>query len=634
MKAAARGAVLVAGALLAACAADGPQALHDTTQVSGTVKQVDFFALPFPTDLRLGSDGKINLDGFPSGLSAEVDRYVGAFNHRLAGWGTQSAIYFRFSAPLDARTLPDAAGSLAESASVQVIDVTPGSPDFDHRQAIVAVFHPTAGDYIGANWLSVRPVAGLPLREKTTYAAIVTRDVHGEGGAPIERDPRLDAALRSDGPLAYAPLRAWLAAHPSMAKRLANATVFTTQDTTGQMARLRQATYAKAAAPTVKNLQHTGTGKTYEIFTGEYDAPNFQEGEVPYASEGGRIVDDPDGLPKVQRTETMRFALTIPTTSTMPGGGWPLVVYAHGTGGNYRSFIADKSADGVAHVVDAADATLADMAMISIDQPLHGARAPAGSGDQFFFNLFNADALFDNLKQGAADDYQLLRLVQGFNEASAPTTNQPIRFDLDRLYFKGHSQGGITGALFLVAEPMIQAAILSGTGGNLVQSLLNKEPYPAALQLLFDAPYDDTHPVLNLFGAFGESSDPANFARRMFREPLADVPPKSLFLSLGLGDTDTPNPTTWSYALASGTPPVLPMLQDVETLALAGLAWTSPPLASNLLDGKVTAGLLQYTPPAGKDGHFVIFDVLTARNQSNRFLATHAKDGIATITAP
>ena len=41
----------------------------------------------------------------------------------------------------------------------------------------------------------------------------------------------------------------------------------------------------------------------------------------------------------------------------------------------------------------------------------------------------------------------LVRLVEGVDVASAPDTGAPIRFDLDRLYFFGHSQGAITGAL-------------------------------------------------------------------------------------------------------------------------------------------------------------------------------------------
>ena len=72
----------------------------------------------------------------------------------------------------------------------------------------------------------------------------------------------------------------------------------------------------------------------------------------------------------------------------------------------------------------------------------------------------------DNPKQGALDDFQLLRLVKAIDVAAAPTTGAPIKFDPARIYFKGHSQGGLTGPLFLAAEPEVKAAVLSGAGGD------------------------------------------------------------------------------------------------------------------------------------------------------------------------
>ena len=43
------------------------------------------------------------------------------------------------------------------------------------------------------------------------------------------------------------------------------------------------------------------------------------------------------------------------------------------------------------------------------------------------------------------------------------------------IYYKGHSQGSLTGAIYLAAEPDVKAAILSGAGAVLIQTLLNKK---------------------------------------------------------------------------------------------------------------------------------------------------------------
>src|SRR5207253_8708948 len=121
-----------------------------------------------------------------------------------------------------------------------------------------------------------------------------------------------------------------------------------------------------------------------------------------------------------------------------------------------------------------------------------------------FFNLNNLPAARDNVKQGAADDFQLVRLVEKLSVDKAPQTGRPIRFDPKRIYFVGHSQGGLTGPLFLAAEPKVPAGVLSGAGSVLILSLLNKkQPNDIAglvEAILMETPLPE-HPMLNLLQA-------------------------------------------------------------------------------------------------------------------------------------
>ena len=66
--------------------------------------------------------------------------------------------------------------------------------------------------------------------------------------------------------------------------------------------------------------------------------------------------------------------------------------------------------------------------MIGIDQVLHGPRDPSSSNPEItFFNLQNLEAARENVKQGAADDFQLLRLVEGMDIPKAPTrSSDPV----------------------------------------------------------------------------------------------------------------------------------------------------------------------------------------------------------------
>jgi hypothetical protein len=615
-------------ALLALAAAScGPPPPPGVTTLDDTS---DFFGRPWPSDTRLvtGADGKKHLDltGFYN-PGAAIGAYIAAIGDEpLGGFGTSSAIYFRFDGPLDPTTLPPApAASIADGATVSVVDVTQGSPTLGKRSPLRIQFSTTAGMYIGANALALLPEPGFPLRERTTYTAVITDGVRAADGGSVHRAagfqppavPGVDAAT------------------------IVAATTFTTQDATTIMKDLRDAVYAQAPAPTASAITWTGEKTSvYDEFEGTYPSPNFQEGDPPYSRVGGHIHLGADGKPLVVRTEQLRFALTVPKTP-MPQAGYPVVLYAHGTGGDYRSFIDDGSAASAAIVKDDKGNVIANLAMISIDQVLHGPRDPTGASPEItFFNFQNIAAARDNPKQGALDDYQLIRMVEGFNVAMAPMTGQPIKFDKTRIYFKGHSQGGLTGPLYLAYEPKIKGAILSGAGANFILALLGKtapNDIPKVVAAIVGEPVDAFHPLINLLQAYLESSDPGNYGRLYLREPPAGLDPKNIYQSLGLVDHFTPVPTIKAFALSMGLTPANPELDPIDDLPLTSQTWLDAPLQSNLANGAATGVLCEYQVPTNSkgiqayDGHFVVFKHSGAVFQANGFLGTHARTGIARL---
>ncbi len=624
----ARGVALVL--LVAGCGDQrGATALYDQDAVAGG----DFFAAPWPSDARV-KDGKIDLGGFynPGGA---IGSYLAAVSsENLGGFGSASAIYFRFDAPLDPSRLPASPGdTLGDNATMFVVDVTPQSPTYGKRSPVRVRFSTDQGLYIGSNWLALLPEPGFPLRPKTTYAAVVTDGTTAADGGSVHRDGRFDPATALGPAIAGA-----LGVDTG---HVAIATAFTTQDSTTVMQQLRDAVYAQAPAPTTSDLAYAAAKKGfYDAFVGTYPSPNFQEGDPPYKASGGRIHVGSDGKPQVVRTEQLRFAMTIPQAQ-MPPDGWPVVLYAHGTGGDYESFISDGSATDAANVLDEDGNVIAHLAMISIDQVLHGPRDPTMSDpDLTFFNFNNLTAARDNAKQGALDDFQLVRFVEGFSTDTAPTTGQPIKFDKDRIYFKGHSQGGLTGPLFLAYEPKVKAAILSGAGADLILSLLNKtEPVdiPKVVSSVVGEDVDEFHPLLTLLQTYLESSDPGNYARLFFREPPAGVPVKSIYQSMGIVDHYTPVPNIKALALAMGVQPASPQVEPLDDLTLTALSWGDPPLQSNVAGGHASGVLCEYKVPLNNkgqplyDGHFVVFDDPHAAIQANAFLGTHANTGIAQL---
>jgi hypothetical protein len=647
-------ALAIAVAALAGCSSGGgPTALHDLHQAAQPIATPtltnDFYALPFPNDLRIKADGTVDLTLFPH-MGGLLDQYLAAIGAQEHGFGLQVAMYFRFDAPIDPATLPaDYAASLQPNASVFLVDVTPGSPTYDQRTPVQPRFTAIQYDFIGPNWLGVLPALGLPLREKTTYACLLTDGIKGTSGKPIVRAGDFaraiagNAASSSDARIAaagkaYAPLIAWLAAHPDVAPHVMNASVFTTGDESVLMKKLRDAVYAQAPAPTLDALKYDGedlAGVDYN-YEGTYQGPNFQSGTAWYQSSGGQIMFDASGVPQVDHLETLRVRITVPE-GNMPAAGWPVVIYQHGTGGNYNDCIGDGSAREAAKVTDAQGNLIAQLAMICTDEVLHGTRSNAPNLDLAYFNFLNPQAVHDNPHQGALDAFSVVRLIHAIDVAAAPTTGKPIKLDVDRIYFKGHSQGGLQGPLFLSAEPEVKAAILSGAGGGLVESLLHKtipDPIPTEVQGFFHDPIDEYHPFLNLLQGLFDDADPLTYARLLFTEPRAGLAAKSIFQTLGIVDHVTPVPNIEALMIGMGAQPVNPMLMPIANLDLTHLTWATAPVSANVAGGSATAVMLEYPQSGMTDGHFVVFTVPDAIKQSNRFLATHAATGMARLDPP
>ena len=625
----------------------GPHVLFDLHQPSTTVSAPtasdDFYALPFPNALRVRDDGTIDLSRYPQ-IGGQIGDYITAIDQSQARF-QNVGVFFRLDGPVDPATLPaDAEASLADDATVYAVDVTTS-----RRLPVRTRFTAINYDFIGPNWLAVLPEPGFPFHEDHDIAVLITDGVHGTDGQPLRRAADLDAVLAerpSSDPAVeharqlYGAMTLWLMTQLPLSghsiDHVVGATYFNAGSSTKIMADLRAAVYAQVPTPpTLDNLVYDGEDQAGvdDIYEGTYQGPNFQQGDAPYQTSGGAITNPP----AVQKMETLRIAITVPQ-GTPPAGGWPVVIYQHGTGGDYKSFIGDGSGREAAKVTDASGNVIAKFAMIGTDQVLHGTRSPAGTNyDTAFFNFVNLPAAHDNPKQGALDAFTVVRLIHTIDVASAPTTGAHLKLDPTKIYFKGHSQGGLTGPLFLSAEPEVQAAILSGAGGGLISSLLHKtEPVniPQVVQGLLHDPVDEYHPLLSLIQGYFEDSDPVNYGRLFFREPPPGLQPKSIFQTLGIIDHYTPIPTIETLALAMGVQPAGPELQTIDGLAFTTTQWGTAPITGNVAGGQATGVLLEYTAPTGSDGHFVVFDVPDAIAQSNRFLATHAATGTARLDPP
>jgi predicted esterase len=611
--------------------------------------ETPFFDLPWPTDLRRTAEGLVDVSAFPNPRRVDlVARYLAAVTARQRGFATNGAIYFRFSRSVDPASLPATVeDTLRPDASVFLIDVDPESPTPLARHPAVVVYQDAATIYWPSQTVAIRPVHGIPLAGGRRYAAVVTRGVRPSAGGTFARDRDFEALVTGGGDTAVEAARAIYEPALEALERaglgrdeILSLAVFTTQDPVAELALYRDWMHASYPAPSARAdaWRVVAERPTFHEVQGRYGpVPVFQEGTIPYENSGGAMEPGADGLPVVHGEYDARFALTVPTTP-MPERGYPIVLYAHGTGGDYRSFLADGTGPRLASL---------GIACMGIDQIHHGERNPTGSSKAIlFFNVINPDAARDNNRQSALDVVQQARLVRTLVIPASVLARdgRDIRFDPERVYFFGHSQGGLVAPLFLGIDDGVRAAVISAGSAVLAYALLYKtEPFsiPGVVRIGLGLPgsndrealereaFGFEHPIVTLLQGWIEASDGSNFGHLVFAAPRPGFLPKSVLSTEGLMDTFSPSGSIEALAVSMRMPLVEPVAQPIPALDLLGIRPVRAPVRGNVAGGLATAGLLQYPD----EGHFAVFRNADAQARIRGFFESLV-EGNATIPPP
>ncbi|HEX7665977.1 MAG TPA: hypothetical protein VF407_15730, partial [Polyangiaceae bacterium] len=433
-------------------------------------------------------------------------------------------------------------------------------------------------------------------------------------------------------------------------KSIVHFTSFTTNDPTSDLFAIADNLGTQVPAPTVEDgtWKQDETKTDYDVYEARYSpSPNYQQGTIPFGqpSDGGGFVFDSSGKPVLQNTFDMRFTLVVPnaTKCPMPAAGYPVLLYAHGTGGDYRSIVDEGNSVGDA-------AAQQCIASVGTDQIFHGDRPGAppandpnreGDIELEFFNLNNPIAARTNGRQGAVDVMQEARLFTETHlslPAATSRTKADILFDSTRIVFFGHSQGGLNGPLYLAAANTARGGVLSGTGAMITVALLEKtEPQPsvaAAVKTLLGLTHEGQedelnlfHPVINLAQSIIDSTDPVNYMPYIIQHPRNGFVPKSIYQTEGVnedgsGDSYAPPHGIEIASIAMGLPVENPQIHPITEASWSGLGTVDVPstgLSGNLAGGQASGVLGQFHPAPKDDGHFVVFDVPACRLQAAQF---------------
>lgn len=590
-----------------------------------------FFDQPWPSDLRVRADGHPDLTGFPHREDIEIVGGYVDYAESLVGFGNNAPVYLRFAGEIDLDLLPEAADSVAEDSLLLLIDVDEDSPYRGQRVPVEWAWQQEETEFQPENLLAVRPVWGFPLRPVTRYALVVREPLARVGDAMAE-------AWEPDAPNDehWQPLQETLFLLGIDVEDVAAATVFTTQDPVGEMAEYASYVQQELDLPAFDEpLVSIATYSNYSLYEGWVYAPLFQQGERPYATQGGGLFRNTAGEPRPYSWEWIRYSLAVPKVPEAPEDGWPLFVYSHGTGGDYITY-----ADAGMGLEPANLLALQGMVGLGIDQPLHGLRATDSTDAEFHsFNFLNPDSARSTLRQGGLDQVFLAAAIAEDPVFDLPAHQGSLRVDTDRMVFLGHSQGGISGSL---AGPwlggQLRGMFLSGAGGGMALSALHRQEgvdITALLETLLDLDdheqLDTFHPVLALVQWLSDVTDPINYAPYWFHEaPTWDASPISVAMSEGVLDGYTPYQTTEALAAAARVPLLEEVASDSQAHRLRGLEPEPRPVSGNVEshgDGAVTAGLAQY----GEHGHFAVFDDSAAAFTYLDFLVSATQDEIPTI---
>jgi hypothetical protein len=611
----------------------------------GDDSDADFFRLPFPNDVRRAGSS-IDLSGFPTpgadllGYDL-VGRYVDDLEANADGWGAYSAVFFRFSAALDSDTF---------DGHIGLVDLT--------TQTELGFFYSYAGspsNYICGQRVALTRNLGRIFEPGHTYAAWFAVGITDQDGVPVVPSPDLVELLADTMPAdpvlaphwtKYDAFRQWLAAQMIPAADVLGASVFTVGSARAPI-ESAAAAVAAAAAPTAAQwtLCDSGVASPCPDATGEraceaadpafhelhalVTMPIFQQGAAPYLDAGGDLAAAATG------TADVCMSLTVPTGAPPPAG-WPVVVYAHGTGGHFRSHVVAGIAGALAQGVDDGQANVVKAAVLGIDQVAHGPRRAGSTADPYdvFFNYGNPAAARGNPQQAAVDQLALFRFVPtvSFTMATSPT-GEAFALDGGAVALFGHGQVGATAAGIAGAYADWDAVVVAGMGAGSREDLVARSsPVNLAAILPFalgDAASDgklrhgSRNVAVNLLQHGLEGGDAVLYAPLVVATPPPGIAAHNNLQIYGTADTWTPADGQAGWALGAGLDLVDPDASVGMPDPIGNLMPVAPPWSGNrVVGGKtVSAFVRQYSPAAPADGHFVVFDVASAGSDALRFLA-------------
>ena len=474
-------------------------------------------AVPFPSNILLGTDGTLNIPVIDASDVSDPKVSMNA----LDGFSTIAPITTTFSSAIDAATIP---------GNVRVFElVTNGAFVATALTRELTMLNGTIGEFVvtvsGQTTLVISPL--VPLKEKTTYAVVIKSGLRNTSGVAFTSDTAyalskqstslLNGSASAVPALTYAQalaLEPWRVITSAAEERIvANASnpaiasneiilswTFTTQSI-GDVLAYERIDIVADNAPSVGTFSSFGNaaGVSSTVYQSTINVsyylqiPSNVNDPTPLTSHWVGASDSTLSRYNVnavsRSTQTIPLLVAVPTL-IKPVSGYPVVIFQHGITQDRTNMLA------VANTL-----ATAGFAVVAIDLPLHGVTnssnpfytsnertfnldlvtqnssgaitnpAPdptpvTDSSGRHFIQLASLLTSRDNVRQGVTDLFTLTKAI-----ATMDVDTGGADFDATQIYFLGHSLGAIVGTTFLALEPNVKDAVLAMPAGGIAKVL-------------------------------------------------------------------------------------------------------------------------------------------------------------------
>lgn len=573
-----------------------------------TSSELDFFAMPFPNDLRLDSEGHPMMDGFPDpGESSPGVSRLLSFTETTSYWGLDPVVYFRFNKPQDLDTIR----VLTTDATVHFADIT--EPDEAGELDAFQYFTRQSRDrYICQNWLAITTFPGDPLEPNHTYAVWITKGVTS-GGDEVFRDDDFPMLMQDERPTdltdarafdTFAPFREYVDAQGLTRGEIVAATVFTTGDPERDLRYAREVVEAETTTVTVDAVGSCGASPCGRACVGAAGLAEYHASvSIPDFVGDGVVEYTGSFRPQVKETDTVCAVTTLPDGEA-PEGGWPVAIWLGDLGGDAQ----DAVHNGVAEALAAQG-----IATLAIDLPGHGDRATDVDPLEAWFAVESPGAWRGTLFQAFADGLTLHRL------ASDPQ----LGLNPDEVWVVGEGVGADAGVPLLAWGRDLRGGALGNPAG-LLGALASERGEPYDVEHALQRAYADTNlsrhqPLVSLLQSWLGPLDPAGSGQGVLRD--ASTLAKHVLVVSGVDDGEVGDDSRHAVLRTLSLPTVGEAFDDYNQ----GDGGSSVHENVSTDDGRRTAAELQY-----EAGHHALSE--DAAEAVAAFVASGVADGAPTIS--